>query len=394
MKGPGAVRDNVRKCSWGIVLALCFILICACLPRPVLADGGAPNLAYVSGTVSGISVINVGQGKVTKTITLAGDPAMILLSPDGRWLYTTQPALGQVSVIAAKTGQALCKFRLPGHPTVLALSPDATVLYAGGEGAGSVAALNPATCQVQRTYRTDGSVYGLWVTTSGTAGSTSGKLWVTGPTSLSVFDVRGPLLKTLPIDGGPQFLCIPSGVTAYVTTRQGSVDAIDIQTWTVRQVLTGGIYGSMDYNALTLEVYVPDEQHNVIDVLAAPATGAAASSQKPEWVLHTLAHPNSIAITNDGLFGFVALEGGKVTMVDLIDRDPVYTLSVGGTPHFVITGLFPPSVAISPPPAPQQSIPLWKQALIAIPTLLIAASLVVLLLVLLRPRKPLSHDKQ
>ena len=36
-------------------------------PPHVQADGGAPNLAYVSGTSSGISVIDVGQAKVIIT---------------------------------------------------------------------------------------------------------------------------------------------------------------------------------------------------------------------------------------------------------------------------------------------------------------------------------------
>src|SRR5260370_2371882 len=86
------------------VLAFCMLSF----PPHVQADGGAPNLAYVSGTSSGISVIDVGQAKVIRTIPVSGDPHTILLSPDGIALYVTQPALGQVSVLSAKTGQAIC----------------------------------------------------------------------------------------------------------------------------------------------------------------------------------------------------------------------------------------------------------------------------------------------
>jgi hypothetical protein len=42
-------------------------------------------------------------------------------------------------------------------------------------------------------------------------------------------------------------------------------------------------------------------------------------------------------------------------MYDLIDRQLVFTLSVGGTPHFVITGLYPPTVDIAPTPPPGTS---------------------------------------
>lgn len=388
------VRNMSGRRRWGILASAFFcIALSGWFSIPAYADGGAPNLAYVSGAANGISVIDVGKGKVTRTIALAGNPAMILLSPDGRWLYTTQPALGQVSVLIAKTGQALCTAHLPGHPSALALSLDAALLYAGGDGAASVAAINPATCRVQHTYHTDGAVYGLWVTAIGTIGATSGQLWVTGPTSLSIFDINGPLIKTIPIAGGPQHICIPSGVTAYVTTRQGTVDAIDIQTWTVRQMLAGGQYGSMDYDGLSLEVYVPDTLHGVIDILAPPPSSNASLPAEPERILHTQAPPVSVAVTNDGLFGFVALQGGKVTVFDLIDHNPVYTLSVGGTPHFIITGLYPPAVTIPPAtPSSQQAAAPGNTLLIAVLAILSAACILALFLVLLWiRRKSVSH---
>jgi hypothetical protein len=66
-------------------------------------------------------------------------------------------------------------------------------------------------------------------------------------------------------------------------------------------------------------------------------------------------HAASVALTNYGLLGFVALRGGQVAMLDLIDRRLVFTVSVGGTPHFVIAGLYPPSTDLIPPaPVPQQ----------------------------------------
>ena len=90
-------------------------------PLHVHADGGAPNLAYVSGTPSGISVIDVGQAKITKTLRVAGDPHTILLSQDGSVLYVTQPGIDQIAVLAAKTGQAICVTHVAGSPSLLAL---------------------------------------------------------------------------------------------------------------------------------------------------------------------------------------------------------------------------------------------------------------------------------
>jgi len=61
-----------------------------------LADGGAPNLAYVASSKTGISVIDIRQQKITTNISLSGDPHTIYLSLDGRFLYVTQPARGRI----------------------------------------------------------------------------------------------------------------------------------------------------------------------------------------------------------------------------------------------------------------------------------------------------------
>src|SRR5690242_21282107 len=85
-------------------LVLVFAALLLCFPPRVHADGGAPNLAYVAGTIQGIGIIDVAQQRVTGTISVGGDPYTILLSPDGRFLYVTQPAVRRIAVVAAKTG--------------------------------------------------------------------------------------------------------------------------------------------------------------------------------------------------------------------------------------------------------------------------------------------------
>lgn len=311
------------------------------------ADGGAPQLAYVAGAAQGISIIDIAQRRVTGTIAVAGNPRSVLLSLDGHALYVTQPELGRVAVITAKTRKILCTASLPGQPSLLALSLDATVLYAAGQGDTSVRALDPNTCAVQRTFQTHEPVYGLAVTAStapDATPSTPNQLWISGTTSLTVFEVNGHLLGSVPIAGGPQSICIPGGFTAYVTTRQGTVVAVDLNTRRViRTLLEGGPFGSMDYDANTGEVYVPDQQHDQLDVLAPITVGTTVTTQEPARILHLSNSPQSVAITSDGQLGFVALSNGQVLMLDVPGRSIVTSIAVGGTPHFIITGLYPPA---------------------------------------------------
>jgi hypothetical protein len=267
----------------------------------------------------------------------------------------SQPAVGQVSVLRADNGSILCTAHLPGEPSLLAIDPDTNTLYAAGSGAAQVTTLDITNCKVLYTLGVNGPIYGLAVAlTAGSTltGSASNQLWVTSTNGLTIFDDRTEqTLGDVPIPGGPQYLSIPPGETAYVTTRQGSVDAVSLRIREVRQILNGGIFGPMDYDVLTGEIYVPDEQHNVLNVLSPVDTSLTTLPKEPERVIHTDGIPESVAITSDGLLGFIALREGKVAMLDLIAHRLVYTVVVGGTPHFIITGLYPPPVLDTPTPA-------------------------------------------
>ena len=297
-------------------------------------------------------MIDVGQAKVTRTIAVAGDPHTILLNADGSTLYVTQPALGQVSLLAAKTGQVICSAHPGGTPALLALDPNTATLYAAGSGSSNVSAFDAGNCHLKRTFETGSPVYGLAITLPGVGitHATSGQLWASGTQSLAVFDDRsGQLRARVPLAAGPQYLSIPpGGATVYVTTRQGSIEAVDIATRSVRRLLTGGSFGTMDFDELSGEVYVPDAQHNLLDVLAPVNLHAASLPPEPGRVVHLASSPMSVAITYDGQLGFVALRGGKVAMIDLLERQVVYTVSVTGSPRFIITGVFPPSFIPTP----------------------------------------------
>jgi DNA-binding beta-propeller fold protein YncE len=326
---------------------LVLVLFVACLPPAVRADGGAPNLAYVAGT-EGVTVIDVAQQKITRVFALAGDPHTILLSLDGRFLYVTQPDLGQVAVLVAGTGHVLCTARIPGQPTLLAFDPQANTFFAAGNRAASVSEIDPLSCRVLQTLKTRGPVYGLAVAIVNAVpgGTIRNQIWVADATSLTAFESgTGQQLAQIPLVAGPQYLCIPPGRMAYVVTRRGTIEAIDLSSHRAVTVLAGGKFGPMDYDALTGEVDVPDQQHQWLEVLTPLSPGATVPSHEPSYLYRLGGSPQSVAVTSDGQLGFVALAGGDVVMLDIPGEQVVRTIHVGGTPHFIITGLYPPAVA-------------------------------------------------
>lgn len=354
------------------------------------ADGGAPQLAYVAGAAQGIGVIDIAQRRLTGTISLDGDPHMVLLSPDGQFLYVAQPTAGHVSVITAKTGKARCSASLPGQPSLLALSLDANVLYVAGQGDTSVRAIDPTNCAIRQSFQTNEPVYGLAVAASTAANatpSTPNQLWISGTTQLTVFEATGRLLGTVPVAGGPQNISIPGGFTAYVTTRQGSVVAFDLNTRKlIRTLLSGGQYGHMDFDETTGEVYVPDQRHNQLDVLAPITLGTVVMPREPARVLSLSGSPQSVAITNDGQLGFAALSNGRVVMLDIPGRTVITTVTVGGTPNFIITGLYPPAngsttvpqQTVTPPQAASPGSAFWLIVLLIVAGILLICTLWVL----------------
>ena len=139
-----------------------------------------------------------------------------------------------------------------------------------------------------------------------------------------------------------------------MTTRQGTVVAVDLNSrQVVRTLLSGGQFGPMDYDANTGEVYVPDRQHNQLDVLAPIVADTTVTQQEPARIIPLSNSPQSVAITSDGQLGFVALSNGQVLMLDVPSRSIVTSITVGGNPHFIITGLYPP--VNTPVTTPQQA---------------------------------------
>jgi hypothetical protein len=327
----------------------------------IYADGGAPNLAYVAGTPDGVSIIDVAQQTITRTFKIPGDPHTIQLSLDARFLYVTQPEVNKVAVVAAKTGETLCTADVPGEPTLLALDKGSGNIFVAGNKASGVREIDPATCKITHTYETKGPVYGVAVAVvaSSLSKENGNQVWIATENELNVFDnVSGKSLGTISIEGGPEYISIPPGATVYVTTRTGTVVAVDLRMDQAIPLIKGSRYGPMDYDEITGEVYVPDLQNKRLVVLAPVNVGATSYPKQPARMIDIGVKPESVAITSDGQLGFVALDGGNVAMLDVPARQVITTFPVGGTPHFIITGMYPPVIGTTP-----QQATIWSTVL-------------------------------
>lgn len=333
----------------------CFLLLGYVLagwlsPELAYADGGAPNLAYVAGAGQGVGIIDIAQQRAAHTFAVTGRPNMLLLSPDGSLLYVTQPEAGRIVALAAKTGQTICQAAYPGHPALLALSADTSVIYVAGLDEETILVLNAQTCAQEQSFQAPEPVHWLATTLSNAASDAPRtQLWMAGKNAVDILDDQGAVLDRIAVPGNPQYLSVPGALTAYVATQQGNVIAIDMLAHRIiATLLTGGSFGAIDYNAVTGEIYVPDQRLKRIDVLAPVLAGMALLPHEPSYFLPVGASPQAVAITNDGQLGFVALANGQVVMMDIPGRNTLKTIAVGGSPRFIITGAYPPAAVPLP----------------------------------------------
>lgn len=358
-------------------------------PPRASADGGAPNLAYVAGGGRGVAIIDIARQKVTADLPVGGDPSMLYLTLDGRFLYVAQPALNQVSLFDTGTLRAICHVQIPGQPSLLAFDPGARLLYVAGHGAATITALAEQSCSIARRLSTSGPVYGLATAEvgSGPNGGNGNQLWFTTASSLNVY-TQPARIQSIPIPGNPQFICIPPGATVYTVTRQGTLLAVNLETLQpLPALLSGGVFGPMDFNVFTGEIYVPDQAHHVVDVLT-PIYFGNRPPHEPNHVIPLDDVPQSVAITADGNLGFFALKGGDVEIFDIPGKQSAGTLVVGGSPRFIITGLYPPPAGSPEPgnssnPAPPTTTLIW---LAVLALLLLTMIALVILLVRIRER--------
>src|SRR5581483_10489515 len=100
--------------------------------------------------------------------------------------------------------------------------------------------------------------------------------------------------------------------------RKNTIVAVDLNTRKmIGTLLSGGQFSPMDYDATTGEVYVPDQQHNQLDVLAPVTANLSGMPRQPVRYFHLNSAPQSVAITSDGQLGFVALSNGQILMLDI-----------------------------------------------------------------------------
>ena len=337
------------------------------------ADGGAPNLAYVVGGGSQgdqLVVVDIAQRKVAWSVTLGGQPQGVVLSADGRFAYVTEAGANRVAIVDTRAQQVVGSMAVGSGPQAIAIDAANSFyqLFVANANSNTVTALDTTSRQARATVAVGQEPVGVAIATpmsgiqdSGNASAFEVYVANRGSRTLSVLTAEDTknasatgnlhVVATVALPEPPCALSIPAtGGIAYVATCSGKVLAVGLASHRVLGVVLpdlGGEPGTMDYDAVTGQIYAPVPAKDQVVILRPAGVSADGRLVAPAEPLRTLTFsgaPSAVAITFDGALGFVAEGGGRVEEIDVTTRQPLGAISVGGAPRAIITGPYPPAL--------------------------------------------------
>lgn len=226
--------------------------------NPTCVAVNPERVGYVTNQFSSsLSVIEGAGCRVTHEIAVVGDPAPVVISPDGRTVFVTTNA-DRLYAIDTDTGRAAAELSLPATSHHLTLHPHRPLVYVSTRDAGTVLEVDQGTLTRQREFVLGGRTQGLLVAPDGT------ELYVANEHGgLDVVDLAtGALAASLEL-GGPAFAlaATPDWSQLYVglvnAERVQVVDRLSLRV--VRTIPTGGVPRGMAFDPVTQAGLIANE---------------------------------------------------------------------------------------------------------------------------------------
>ena len=247
----------------------------------------------------GIGVVDIGTGKLARTLKSGQDPETFDLSSDGASLYVSNEETAEMSVVDVASGEVKSRTPVGQEPEGVTLRPGGREVYVTSERDSDVAAIDTATGKVLARIKVvvDGRPRSVTFSADGAtafvANEADGSITVIDAVkrvvagSIAVPRAAGAPFPARPMGG----VLAPDGAHAYVSLgRAKSVAEIDVPTRKLARVIENvgdrpwGIAISPDGRTL-YTANGPSGDVSVIDIATGAVTSRVATGGSPWGVV-------------------------------------------------------------------------------------------------------------
>jgi YVTN family beta-propeller protein len=289
-------------------------------PRGILVS---PNGKFIyTGNADGtVSVINAATDTLVTTIPTQNGSSLMAISPNGSRLYVANYFSNSVSVIDTSTNTVVATIPTGPNPQGVAFSPNGNTVYVTIYGAATVDVINASTNTITAMIPVGPGPGGAAISSNGST------LYVTnyvGNTVSVINTATNTVTDTINVGANPQSVAIsPNGSTLYVPNAgDNTVSVINTSTNTVTATIPVGshpLYAAVSPNGGL--VYVSNFNDSTVSVIN-------ASTNTVVKTISTGPNPYQVALSPDGSQLYIATVGNNTLAVDLVAQPP----STGAAP--------------------------------------------------------------
>jgi len=276
------------------------------------------GFAYILSTIGQISVINTTTGKVIANSKLSFYPFGEAVSPDGRFVYCTDPSDNLVITLDAATYAVLNETGTGADsaPRGIAVSPDGSTIYVTCEypnyytGTGTLDIIDAKTYKITATVSVGASPLGVAVSADGS------KVYVAsqGSNIVSVINTTtAKVVSSISVGINPNALVVThDGSLLYVSSGNSTVSVINTVTNQVVKTIRVGLGPiGITISPDDKNVYVVNKDTQTVSVISTASQAVIAKVSLPGGD-----SPFSISMSPDGTKVYVVNQNGLISVIN------------------------------------------------------------------------------
>ncbi|WP_295718013.1 beta-propeller fold lactonase family protein [Mucilaginibacter sp.] len=284
----------------------------------ITATPTTAGFAYIFSTIGQLTVIDLSTNQIINNTTTTFHAFGETISPDGKFIYVTDPSNNAVITLNATT-YAIEGYTPTGNnsaPRGITISPDGNNIYVTNEhpfdilGHGTVDIINTATHNITATIAVGESPLGIVLSPDGS------KLYVAnqGSNFISVINANtGVAIGKIPLDQGVSSLAIThDGSQLYITGGGASVSVISTATNQLIKTIGVGLGPiAMTISSDDKKVYVVNEDLRSVSVIDNQTKTVIATIDLPGGQ-----SPFSIYLSPDGTKAYAVNQNGVISVIN------------------------------------------------------------------------------